>query len=152
MTHEHDDETRLRALFERTAMDASGPTLTKLKARAQDVPTLTRRPLWQRLFAPALAVAVGAGAVVLATGPFSSLKPESVASTRATESAALAPASITAPVLRAPEAAPATAAVDDFGFGEPANDGLLGPLDGPSDDEDIDAWLAATESVLGEQG
>ncbi len=152
MTHEHDDETRLRALFDRTAMDASGPTLTKLRARAADVPTGARRSVWQRLFAPALAVAVGATAVVLATGPFSGLKPEPVASTQVKHSATVILPSVTAPAVQAPEPVPATAAMDDFGFGDSADDSLLSPLDGPANDEDIDAWLDATESVLGEQG
>ena len=86
MTTERDDEARLRALFDRTADDASGPTLTRLSARAREVPSQGRRSWLSQLWAPALAVAAGAFAVVLATGQFASLKPTPVASTPASTS------------------------------------------------------------------
>ena len=148
MTTERDDEARLRALFDRTADDASGPTLTRLSARAREVPSQGRRSWLSQLWAPALAVAAGAFAVVLATGQFASLKPTPVASTPASASPSEAP--VARPAPERSEAA--VAGVDDFGFGESANDGILSPLDGPTSDDDVDAWLAATESVLGESG
>ena len=61
------DETRLRALFDETVEPATGPTLTKLAARAADVPERSRRtPLWLPRWAwkpTAAGLVVAAGAL-----------------------------------------------------------------------------------------
>src|SRR5262245_9096852 len=59
------DERELRALFDRTAERLDGPGLTKLRARAGDVPSSTRRRPWWLVFAPIMAIAAGALIVVL---------------------------------------------------------------------------------------
>ena len=69
MTPEHDDD--VRALFDATASEASGPVLTKLKARAGDIPRTARRSWFARFAAPtfALVTGVAAAAVLLKATP-----------------------------------------------------------------------------------
>jgi hypothetical protein len=69
MNSEPDDD--LRVLFDATADEANGPVLTKLKARARDIPTLARRPWWSKLALPGFTLLAGAAAtaLVLRAGP-----------------------------------------------------------------------------------
>ncbi len=69
MTHQdHErDERELKALFDATADEPSGAQLTKLRARAADVPARGRRPRWLA-WAPVFAVAAGALAVFVLRG------------------------------------------------------------------------------------
>ncbi len=60
MNPEHDED--VRALFDSTAAEASGPVLTKLKARARDIPLTARRSWWARFAAPTFALVTGAAA------------------------------------------------------------------------------------------
>ncbi len=60
MNPEHDED--VRALFDSTATEASGPVLTKLKARARDIPQTARRRWWARFAAPTFALVTGAAA------------------------------------------------------------------------------------------
>ena len=69
---EADDEARLKQLFDASATELSGPTLTKLRARAREVPErTTRAPRWLPRWAwsPLLTgFAVGVGALAVAIG------------------------------------------------------------------------------------
>lgn len=163
MTHpDHDpEEAGLRALFDATADDLGGPGLTKLRARAADIPA-RRRPMWWKLWAPALTVAMG-GLLVLGISTMN--RPDSPA-------AAPAPTVVaekTAPPAPAPSVAPAPlleddpeelAALDDPEETDGADDEMalddgaddLLAFGVPSDDEELDAWLEATDELLGEGG
>jgi len=55
-------EDDLRALFDSTATEANGPILTKLKARALDIPQTARRRWWVRFTVPAFALVAGVAA------------------------------------------------------------------------------------------
>lgn len=150
------DEAQLRELFDRTALEASGPTLTKLKARAADVPeTAPSRGFWRWLF-PALAFAGGAAltAVVLRTPDV----PEPVATA--------SPSQVVAPVEASSVAPPPALeeVVANMEFDEDLNglDHLTGDVHSDvamwadlapaSDDTDLEMWLSATESFLEEGG
>jgi hypothetical protein len=153
------DEGDLKALFDATAETPDGMQLTKLRARAADVPALKRRPRWL-VWAPFLAVAAGALAVVMLRG-----SPKEVETARGIASA---PVTLVAPgpatVARAPAPPPSNAPLPSDETGPPtdengavadlsdpddgfAMDDLSGPLD-EANDEELDGWLAATDSFL----
>lgn len=156
----HPDEDRVRALFDATAGEASGPTLTKLSARAADIPTRAKRRGWlPRLLGPLVAVGVGAAAVTLATKDLDRGAPLASASVASLASeAVVAPAATTA--VPSPSAAIAVSAatvddelagLEDWGWSG-SGDGLLAPLDAPLEDAELDAWLDATASLTGGGG
>jgi len=145
----------LQRLFDDTASDASGPTLTKLSARAADVPRLARRSrLWRRwAWGPLFAsVACALGIVLALHGARHSapLQPAPGALTL-TPQANLALESASGTALLPPAA--------HVNASEEANDNLepLGEADeaahfdvsGPQSDRDLDAWLAATAELSG---
>lgn len=152
------DETELRALFDRTAEAPDGIQLTKLKARAMDLPGRRKRSAFW-LFAPLVAVAAAAlGVVVLRGGPAPSSAPSAaVAPPGLSESAARA-APTPAPALAsspAPSAEDSDPELDDPDVGDlyAADDDssagdLLGPPDDDASEEELDGWLAATDSFL----
>ncbi len=152
----HPDEDRLRALFDETASEASRPTLTKLRARAADIPELAqkRRGWLPRLLGPLVAVGVGAAAVTLATRGLDGSAPLPSASIARSgvhielpASAPPAPAAGTLPGAAEDESELALG-MDDFGWSG-GGDGLLSPLDLPAEDTELDAWLDATASLTG---
>jgi hypothetical protein len=148
------DEARLQALFDRTAELPSGPTLTKLSARAADVPARTKqRPWWQSLGFGLPAAAVVAGAVaVLALPELRSGGPTErapIARTAETPPPAATEAVKPLPIEELDE--PETAVFADEMLAEMgAEDDLA--LYGPESDEDLDAWLDATQAMLDEGG
>jgi hypothetical protein len=166
------DETSVRQLFDASAEEPSGPILTKLAARAGEIPSARRRaPSWfpRWAWAPSaagLAAAAGALAVTLASwfgGPSDEVGP-------ANPTPAMAPAVALAPVPTRvqPESKDgpieprqaATAAPDKSAralgsepqtAGLPAESALDSELDalyGPPPDADLDAWLHATSELL----
>lgn len=155
MTHpDHErHESELKALFDATADEASGAQLTKLRARAADVPARGRRPRWLA-WAPVFAVAAGALAVFVARGgreegpvARSSATVQAPAPTLVASAPAPAPSE---PVAEdPPQAAEDNGAVADLGYGDEGFgiDELSGPLD-EADEEELDGWLAATDSFL----
>jgi hypothetical protein len=144
MKPDHDDEARLRALFDRTAEELPGPVLTRLTARAADVPAQARRAGWWsslRLLLPAAAVAAGVLAVFIVSGPDSK---EPVART-AEAPALIAPQEVEEPKIPASEELTAA-----FDLGDEPGDLALDPIHGPSSDDEIDAWLQATAMLVDE--
>ena len=157
------DEAELRALFDRTADIADGPGLTKLRARAADVPGLGRRRSWWWVFVPFVAVAAGALIVVSMRGGSAreqALRGGSESAIVAPSSPEVSPSALALQSSRPPpssagEANPEEAAdldsdeaVADLGADDEGNGGdLFAALDEPAD-EDVDAWLAATSAYL----
>lgn len=166
------DEAVVRELFDASAEEPSGPVLTKLTARAGEIPTLPRRlPSWfpRWAWAPGaagLAAAAGALAVTFASW-FGEPTDELGA---ATATPAVAPAVVLPPIAkvqqpqskdgpveprqgataapdleeRQPVPEPQTAELTS----EPAFDSDLDALDGPPPNADLDAWLHATSELL----
>lgn len=156
MTREPDelDEARLQALFDRTAELPSGPTLTKLSARAADVPARARkRPWWQSLGFGLPAAAVVAGAVAVVAWPAlkngGPTEPAPVA--RTVESPQPAATQTVQPLAIEELDDPETEAFADDMLAEMSSEDDLA-LYGPESDEDLDAWLDATQSMLDEGG
>jgi hypothetical protein len=162
------DEARLQRLFDASAAELSGPMLTKLRARAREVPERTpRAPRWlpRWMWSPLLAgFAVGAGALAVAIGvwvrspdttaPAQSADPVDFASQHG--KTATAPASVASTNRPAPSADDALdalflddsielAADFDLDVDEPYLD--FDPLDEPAAD-DLDAWWLATEDLV----
>ena len=153
------DERRLRALFDASAEDASGALLTRLRARAADVPAHVRRrpafiPRWA--WAPAFAGLGVAGITALAAA-FSLNWGNSDGG-----SAAAPPAAVNAVIPRAEAAPRPTAATEeneeladealDYSPGEDWQADArveleLDPLDGLAAEDDLDAWLFATDEL-----
>lgn len=156
MTHpDHErDERDLAALFDATAEEADRAQLTKLGARAADVPARARRPGWYR-WVPVFAVAAGALAVFVARGgPKQAEMADRSATPTAAPPSALALAPSSAPSLaprpaEEPPEAEENGAVADLGYGDEGFglDELSGPLE-DEDEADLDKWLAATDSFL----
>jgi hypothetical protein len=161
MNHpDHDpDEAGLRALFNSTAEELDGPGHTKLRARAADIPA-ERRPAWWRLWAPALAVAMGG---LLVFGIRSMNQPDSP--TPVAQNSATAPLAVQAPpqISAEPRALEeeeeeeeeeseelALGEDDELELDDGADDLLAFGV--PSDDAELDAWLEATDELLGEGG
>lgn len=157
------DERALRALFDETAEQASGPVLTKLRARAVDVPFAARRR-WRAFWFVAPGLAAGLTALLIAVGPSFRRAPHLHApSATAVDTAPVqtAAAASIANALNSARATPATsaalAAADELGsLGDLADDssdatgnGLsFDPLYAPAPDDDVNAWLYATKTVL----
>ncbi|MEZ4219450.1 MAG: hypothetical protein R3B13_00885 [Polyangiaceae bacterium] len=157
MNPERDDD--LRALFDATADEASGAQLTRLRARAQDIPASARKSFWSRFAVPVFALATGAAAIGLVWRSQSGVPAESARSV-----AALAPS--TAPTPVPTETRPVEQSVasnDDTPVADDAFDDLdpmaLGDSDElwagigvDSDVDDDDELLAALDSWLEEDG
>lgn len=142
------DERELKALFDATSAAPDGMQLTKLRARAADVPSRKRAWRWQ-LFAPFVALGAGAAAVLLLRSgpepaPVARVDPPALATTPAPAVAA-APEASAEP--RLPEDVDENGPVADLGY---ADEGLgIDELSGPADDEeDLDVWLDATGAFL----
>ncbi len=148
----HPDDSRLQALFDRTAEEPTGAQLTRLAARAAEVPGRSRRlswPVW--LLGPALAATAALVLVLRTGGPAADSPATEIALSVPRQTIAQGAASLTAEAPVAPsydEIFPAAATamftgeVDDF-------DPLGGSLEGPTSDDDLDAWLAAADEILG---
>ncbi len=147
------DEAQLRQLFDRTALEASGATLTKLKARAADVPEAAPSRAWRRWLLPALAFAGGAAltAVILRTPDAA----EPVATATPGQVVAAVEASTSTPLE---EVVANTEFDDDLNglahlTGDVDSDvAMWADLAPASDDADLELWLSATESFLEEGG
>ncbi len=159
MTDEIDkDEAELQKLFDATAEDASGPLLTRLAARAVDVPAHAK-PRWRSLWVWLPGLAVGAGALALAVGTATHTPPgvpprPSAIALRAAPSATAVAAPQSAQVVEPTADVPAldvVAGLDSDGLGSSADLGV-GALDGPPPDADLDAWLYATGELLDNGG
>lgn len=154
MNHPDDDrdERELKALFDATADAPSGAQLTKLRARAADVPARGRRPRWLA-WAPAFAVAAGALAVFVLRGKVEEAPIAGSATTRAPAPTLVASAPATAPSAPIAEGPPEPAdddgTVADLGYSDEGLgiDELSGPLD-DADEAELDGWLVATGSFL----
>jgi hypothetical protein len=160
MTHPNPerDEADLKALFDATAEPPTGPQLTKLRARAADVPTRGHRSRW-RAWAPFFAIAAGALAIFVGRGLGSVGDP--TATNTSTELVAAAPAPAPPGSVTSPAPAPEPASLEDvtpeeagavmagLGYGD---DGLgvdlLGAPFDEGDADDLDTWLEATDSFL----
>jgi hypothetical protein len=168
------DEQRLRAIFDASIEPAPGPTLTKLLARAADVPERARRtPLWLPRWAwkptaAGLVVAGGALSAAFIGGvPFGRIEPAPAASAgpggARTGSDVPEMAAAVAPDVdaTAPAAPPSDLEMDmDIGGLAGADvdwdieartdeaDDALDALYGPPADANLDAWLYATHAML----
>lgn len=168
---EGSDEARLQALFDRTAEQPSGPTLTKLAARAVDVPERAqRRPRWLPRWAwsPTLAgLAVGAGVLAVTIGivlrdpaeggkrpaPFLPGTVETTAPIARSSPAPLVPSE--PPEADDPSNDDSDESFDGFELagdlgdfeGESA-DLDFDPLEGPASDSELDVWLEATAELV----
>ncbi|HMR76546.1 MAG TPA: hypothetical protein PKD61_15595 [Polyangiaceae bacterium] len=151
MNPEHDDD--LRALFDATAEEASGPILTKLQARAREIPT-ARRPWWSKLALPGFALLAGAAAtaLLLRAGPQAPLpEPSPVAIAVATPQAS-APVAAEEPerdVIATEDEDDELAGLEAVAWGEP--DDLWGGV-GVEVDAESDELLAALDSWMEEDG
>ena len=153
-------EETLQHLFDQTAHEPTGPTMTKLAARARDVPGNARRRRtgsWWPGWAP-VAVGAGAAAVVVlalrgAGEPVAT--PEPVA--HMSVPVGPLPSVSGAPGPDEPSAQDETdLAVAELELSltpeDPADGSDLDLMFGPETDDDLDAWLAATEELLGQDG
>jgi hypothetical protein len=156
------DERALLALFDETAEQASGPVLTKLRARAADAPLVARRR-WRAFWFVAPGFVAGMAALLIAVGPsfHSARGTPSATAFNSAPTQARAPG---APATAQPAGATSTAKqsatpalVDDLGSlgdldedtSDANGDGLsLDPLYAPAPDNDVNAWLYATKTVL----
>lgn len=151
MSHEDDElERDLRALFDATAEPLAGPSLTRVSARAAEVPGRARAG-WRRFawsFLPAACVAAGAlVAVMLGRAapdpPTASGGPTVLGSVSGAGAVAPASPAVVPLVEGPPEVAFEEAWSDeDDGFGAAP----------PSEDQELEAWALAAESLLGGGG
>ncbi len=155
MTRPNDPEHDLLTLFDTTAEQPSTHQLTRMAARATDVPQ--RRPRWAQRWllwlAPALAAAGALGLAVALSRPSTQTESAAVLGQERPATAAaptrLAVQTPTASAAGAPSEEPEepldpslTALLDDERSG---HDALFGPVA-----EDDEAWYAATAAFLGE--
>jgi len=159
MTAQDEDPAHadLERLFDATAREASGPTLTKLGARARDIPQQAPRksgslPRWA--WGPVFGVfALAAGALLALRGahpPAKSAERVAAVPSTATPPWAAATGSTGAGVAtRAPELAPGDELSDNAELSGDADDGAHFDVSGPQSDRDLDAWLAATKDLSG---
>ena len=156
MTDEDKEHEDLRRLFEATAAEASGPMLTKLAARAGDVPEralqksrFLPRWAWGPAFAGA-AVALG-GLLTLRAASHQASPQHGPQLSSATPIANVAVATASARESRA--AAPRMTVADEAGESPEllggADEGAHFDVSGPEADRDLDAWLAATKELSG---
>ena len=150
---EHEDVQRL---FDATAAEAAGPTLTKLAARAAEIPerALRKSPFLPRwAWGPAFAGTAAALGGLLA---LRTLPPKPVPQ-RGPERSSAAPvvtvAVATASAREVNAAAPRATPGDELGDGPEllgdADEGARFDVSGPVADRDLDAWLAATKDLSG---
>jgi hypothetical protein len=150
MTHEDQEHEDLKRLFEATAEGASGPTLTKLAARAADIPQLVgqkRRFLPRWAWGPAFAGAAMTLGGVLALHTMAP-KRQPVPS-QPVASVAVATASAREVNAAAPRATPPDDSSDSPELLGDADEGARFDVSGPQSDRDLDAWLAATKDLSG---
>jgi hypothetical protein len=148
---EHED---LQRLFDETAGDAAGPTLTKLLARAADIPGQAARksrflPRWA--WGPVFAGAAGTLAGLLALrGVPPKPAPARVADPTPAPAFSVAVASASS---REVNGATARATAEEPSDGPEllgdADEGARFDVSGPEADRDLDAWLAATKDLSG---
>jgi hypothetical protein len=151
---EDQDHEQLRRLFAETAQEASGPTLTKLAARAADIPSAARKSrflprwAWGPVFAGA-AVALG-GLLTLrgATRAPIQHSPE-LGSAAPAVNKAVAVASARELGAALPRPAVADESADNLELLGDADEGARFDVSGPQSDRDLDAWLAATKELSG---
>jgi hypothetical protein len=152
------DEARLQALFDRTAELPEGALLTKLTARAADVPLHNRRrSFWlsPRFALPASALLVGALAVLVVPGLSDRVEPPVTAPiARAGEvPTAAAPAeSSTALALPGEDDESAGDELAGIELGDDEGELSLDAMHGPASDDEIDDWLLATAALVDEGG
>lgn len=151
MSGEQDDFEDLQQLFDRTAEQASGPLLTKLRARAVDVPERAPRATWRRWLLPTFAFAGGALVATLALGGGEpAVEPLAHVPVPAQLSVPSAPAAAE-PAAQSPAASPS---LDpeleglDHLAGELDNDDLWAGLAIPAEDTELELWLAGAEYYL----
>ena len=156
MTQDEEDQghEELRQLFADTAQQASGPTLTKLAARAADIPGAARKSG----FLPRWAWGPVCGAAAVALGLLLTLRGAPRAPTQGgSELGSAAPmANRTVAMTSARElnaASPRPAVADESAdnlelLGDP-DEGARFEVSGPQSDRDLDAWLAATKELSG---
>ena len=162
-----ENEAQLRQLFDASAAELSGPALTKLRARAREVPERApRAPRWLPRWAwsPVLAgLAVGVGALGVAIGvwvrgpegvsPAPGPGPEALVSQASEPRPAAAPlaSSIAAPetddLLEDDPFLEENAELADFDLDVDQSYVDFDPLDDPADD-DLDAWWEATRDMV----
>jgi hypothetical protein len=158
MTNDDQEHEDLKRLFEDTAQVASGPTLTKLGARAADIP---ERVAHKQRFLPRWAWGPAfAGAVMALGGLFAlhAIAPKAAPQRAPVPGSAAPVGSVSVAVASASSqevlaAAPKSTQTDDSSD----NAELLGDSDegahfdvtGPQSDRDLDAWLAATKELSG---
>lgn len=170
MTHEdRDQDFELQQLFDRTAGEASGPTLTKLGARAADVPRLARKSRslprwrWAPLFGAAACAVLALALVTRRTHPSGQAELASTGVTPTPRAATAAPGMI--PPNPEVGMAVASASSTELGGAAPhtnageegdnldllgdADEGARFEVSGPQSDRDLDAWLAATKELSG---
>jgi hypothetical protein len=150
MTQEDQEHEDLKRLFEATAEGASGPTLTKLAARAADIPQLVgqkRRFLPRWAWGPAFAGAAMTLGGVLALHTMAP-KRQPVPS-QPVASVAVATASAREVNAAAPRATPPDDSSDSPELLGDADEGARFDVSGPQSDRDLDAWLAATKDLSG---
>jgi hypothetical protein len=158
------DEAALRELFDASAEEPGGPLLTKLSARAAEIPSSPRRaPRWfpRWAWAPGAAgLAAAAGALAVTLGSWFGEPTEDVLPAGAAPPVALAPipGMLKEPVKRAAparelpllleaEAGDGEAPSIELGA-EAALDFELDALHAPTSDAELDAWLHATSELL----
>jgi hypothetical protein len=150
MTHEDQEHEDLKRLFEDTAEIASGPTLTKLAARATDIPQLVaqkRRFLPRWAWGPAFAgAAVALGGVFSLHGMAPKRQP---APSQPVASVAVATASAREVNAASPRTTPTDDSSDSPELLGDADEGARFDVSGPQSDRDLDAWLAATKDLSG---
>ncbi len=162
MTTEPDprDEEQLKELFDASAAQASGPMLTKLRARAAEVPSRSpRAPRWLPRWAwsPLLAgLAVGVGALGVTIGVWLN-RPDVIAPGPGPEARVLAepqaPSALAASSSRAARGAGVEdepleegAELAEFDFGDDSYldvDALYDPSE-----EELDEWWEATADLV----
>lgn len=159
------DEDALRALFDASAEEPDAALLTRLSARAADIPQQVGARRWRApgwAWAPGLGgLAVAAGVALFAWGPSGSegsgnqlsvqhadvgvttLAPAAADERRPSAGSSVAPiGAIPAQTVAAPE-------VEAVGWAD--EDSELDAWHGPLDEEELDAWLYATAELVNER-
>ena len=155
---QHDEEREhedLQRLFDETASDAPGPTLTKLLARAADIPGQAARKsrflprwAWGPVFAAAAAT-LGGLLALRGVPPKPAPQRGSEPSSAPAVSVAVASASPREINAAAPRTTPGDEPSDGPELLGDADEGARFDVSGPEADRDLDAWLAATKDLSG---
>ena len=156
MTRDEEDQEHehVRQLFADTAQEASGPTLTKLAARAADIPSTTQKSrilprwAWGPVFAGA-AVALGGLLTLRAATRAPTPHSPALASAARADKRAVAMASARELSAASPRPAVADESADNLELLGDADEGARFDVSGPQSDRDLDAWLAATKELSG---